>query len=92
MFEAPEWVALSGPPVNNAPEPPGSGGGGGPLPIPPLPSGPLGDWKQVVGTGAWIFTDCVSGSTLTFSKNTSYWGHDPRYPKNQTPMLIPLTC
>ena len=84
-IEAPEWVALGGPPVN--PEPPagGGGGGGGPPALPPLPSGPTGDWKQVVGTGPWMLADFVAGSNLTFNKNPDYWGHDPRYPQNQVP-------
>ena len=32
-----------------------------------------------------MFTDFISGSNLSFSKNTSYWGNDPRYPQNKTP-------
>jgi len=89
-MEAPEWVALGGPPVNPAPPAGGGSGGGGPPPPPPLPNGPLGDWKQVVGTGPWMLVDFVSGSNLTYNKNPNYWGHDPRYPQNQVPYVDTL--
>jgi peptide/nickel transport system substrate-binding protein len=32
------------------------------------------DWKNAVGTGPFIFTDYISGSSATFSKNPNYWG------------------
>jgi peptide/nickel transport system substrate-binding protein len=31
------------------------------------------DWKNAVGTGPFIFTDYVSGSQATFTKNPNYW-------------------
>jgi peptide/nickel transport system substrate-binding protein len=43
------------------------------------------DWHNAVGTGPWMLTDFVEGSSLTFSKNPNYWGTDPRYPENQLP-------
>jgi len=46
---------------------------------------PLKDWKTVVGTGPWILTDFVSGSTISFDKNPNYWKTDPRYPDNKIP-------
>jgi len=46
---------------------------------------PLEDWHNAVGTGAWILTDYVSNSSLTYSKNPDYWGYDERYPKNKLP-------
>jgi peptide/nickel transport system substrate-binding protein len=87
-FVAPEWVALGGPPKNEQPDggsgggpPPGGGPGG------PPPSGPLYEWNKVVGTGPFILSDLMSGSTMTFSKNPNYWGHDERYPQNQLPYI-----
>lgn len=88
-LDAPEWVALGGPPKNEPPAAGGGGppgGGGGPPPAPaPAAGGPLTDWKQVVGTGPWIFTDFVAGDSLTFSKNPDYWAMDERHPKNKLP-------
>jgi peptide/nickel transport system substrate-binding protein len=84
-IEAPEWVALGGPPDTAPAGPPGGGPPAGPPPEPKLPSGPLGDWKQVVGTGPWMLTDFIVGSSSTYSKNPNYFGHDERYPENQLP-------
>jgi peptide/nickel transport system substrate-binding protein len=39
--------------------------------------GDLKDWKNNVGTGAWMLTDFVSGSTVTLEKNPNYWQKDP---------------
>ena len=39
--------------------------------------GDLKDWKNNVGTGAWLLTDFVSGSTVTLEKNPNYWMKDP---------------
>lgn len=47
--------------------------------------GDLKNWKNVVGTGPWVVTDFVSGSSVTFSRNPDYWGYDERYPKNKLP-------
>lgn len=91
-FEAPEWVALGGPPTPPVPD---TGGGGSPASGPPAPpppaSGPLGDWKQVVGTGAWMLTDFTPGSAMEFSRNPDYWNTDPRYPQNKLPYADKLT-
>jgi len=35
------------------------------------------DWKNALGTGAFILTDWVSGSSMTFEKNPNYWGTNP---------------
>jgi peptide/nickel transport system substrate-binding protein len=47
--------------------------------------GDMNNWHRVVGSGAFILTDLVSGSSGTFTKNPNYWGHDERYPQNQLP-------
>ena len=31
------------------------------------------DWRNAVGTGPFIFTDYVSGSSATFTRNPNYW-------------------
>jgi peptide/nickel transport system substrate-binding protein len=45
------------------------------------------DWHNAVGTGPWILTDYVSGTSMTFSRNPDYWGYDERYPDNQLPYV-----
>jgi peptide/nickel transport system substrate-binding protein len=47
--------------------------------------GSVTDWTAVVGTGPWMLTGYVSGTSVTFSRNPDYWGTDPRYPENQLP-------
>ena len=34
-------------------------------------------WDKVVGTGAFMMKDYVSGSVTTWVKNPNYWGYDP---------------
>jgi peptide/nickel transport system substrate-binding protein len=43
------------------------------------------DWHNVAGTGAWMLTDYVNGTSVTLSKNPNYWGTDERYPGNKLP-------
>jgi len=49
--------------------------------------GNLQNWKNNVGTGAWMLTDFVPGSTVTLEKNPRFWGEDPVGPGkgNQLP-------
>jgi peptide/nickel transport system substrate-binding protein len=49
----------------------------------------MADWRNSVGTGAFILKDFVSGSSATFVKNTNYWETDPCGPGegNQLPYL-----
>jgi peptide/nickel transport system substrate-binding protein len=35
------------------------------------------DWHSQVGSGPFMLTGYVSGSSLTFTKNPNYWGTDP---------------
>ncbi len=37
----------------------------------------LNDWRNAVGTGAFILTDFVDGSSATLSRNPNYWETDP---------------
>ncbi len=47
------------------------------------------DWRNVVGTGPFILTEYVSGSSLSFVKNPNYWEKDPVGPGkgNQLPYI-----
>ncbi len=49
--------------------------------------GNVSDWRNVVGTGPFELTDLVEGSSITFSKNPNYWGHDEKYPQNRLPYV-----
>jgi peptide/nickel transport system substrate-binding protein len=49
--------------------------------------GDLNNWKYAVGTGPWILTDYVSGTSVTFSANPNYWGYDERHPQNRLPYI-----
>ena len=39
--------------------------------------GDMKDWRNSVGTGAFMLTDYVPGSALTYKKNPNYWGTNP---------------
>lgn len=39
--------------------------------------GNAADWRNMVGSGAFMLTDFVSGSAATFKRNSSYWGKNP---------------
>jgi len=75
-FEAPEWVAL-----DTAAAATTTGG---------TATNPLQDWHNAVGTGPWMLTDYIAGSQMTFNKNPTYWGTDPRHPQNQIPYVDSL--
>jgi peptide/nickel transport system substrate-binding protein len=45
------------------------------------------DWKNNVGTGAFIRTNLVPGSSATFEKNPGYWGYDEKHPENIRPYV-----
>ena len=53
--------------------------------------GDVSDWRHAVGTGPFILKDFVSDSHASLVKNTDYWGHDERYPKNQLPYMDAIT-
>ena len=48
------------------------------------------DWKNLSGTGPFILTDVVEGSSETRTRNPDYWGHDEKYPQNQLPYIDEL--
>jgi peptide/nickel transport system substrate-binding protein len=45
------------------------------------------NWHYAVGTGPFLLTDFVDGSTATYAANHSYWGYDERWPQNRLPYL-----
>ena len=47
--------------------------------------GNLNDWHHAIGTGPFILTDFVDGSSANLTRNPNYWGHDERYPQNLLP-------
>jgi len=52
--------------------------------------GGVTDWHHAIGTGPFILSDFVDGSSATLVKNPNYWGHDERYPQNQLPYIDKL--
>ena len=49
--------------------------------------GDMNNWRNVVGSGAYMLQDFVSGSSGTFVRNSNYFGYDERYPKNHLPYI-----
>jgi len=54
--------------------------------------GDMQDWRNVVGTGPFELTDYVEGSSVTWTKNPDYWGHDEKYPENRLPYIDELSA
>ena len=49
--------------------------------------GDMKDWRNASGTGPFILTDYVSGSSITFARNPNYWMKDPLHTQNQLPYV-----
>ncbi len=49
--------------------------------------GDMSDWKNAVGTGPFMLTDYVDGSSVTFERNPNYWMKDPLLQENQLPYI-----
>ena len=49
--------------------------------------GDVKDWRNLVGTGPFMMTDWVEGSSITWEKNPDYWGYDEKYPENRLPYV-----
>ena len=47
--------------------------------------GDVKDWRNLVGTGPFMMTDWVDGSSQTWGRNPDYWGFDEKYPENRLP-------
>ena len=52
--------------------------------------GDMQDWENIVGTGPFMITDWVKGSSITWTKNPNYWGYDEKYPENRLPYIDEL--
>ena len=52
--------------------------------------GNVHDWRNLVGTGPYMLTDWVKGSSLTYTRNPDYWGTDEKYPQNRLPYIDEL--
>ena len=52
--------------------------------------GDVQDWRNLVGTGPFMLTDLVDGSSATRTKNPDYWGYDEKYPQNRLPYVDKL--
>ena len=52
--------------------------------------GGITDWRNLVGTGPFMLTDYVEGSSMTWDKNPDYWGYDEKYPENRLPYIDQL--
>lgn len=48
-------------------------------------TGNLTDWKSAIGTGPYTITDYVRDSSITLTKNPTYWRSDPVHPENKLP-------
>ncbi len=49
--------------------------------------GDMKDWRNACGTGPWMLTDYVAGSSQTYVRNPNYWQKDPLHPENQLPYI-----
>jgi peptide/nickel transport system substrate-binding protein len=49
--------------------------------------GSVNDWHHAIGTGPFVLTDFVDGSSAILVKNPNYWGYDERYPQNKLPYV-----
>ena len=41
----------------------------------------------MVGTGPYMLTEWVEGSSISWDKNPDYWGYDEKYPQNRLPYI-----
>ena len=55
-----------------------------------VPEGKISDWRDMVGTGPYMLTDWVQGSSFTYTKNPNYWSDDEKYPGNRLPYIDEL--
>ena len=54
--------------------------------------GNTNDWRTLVGTGPFMLTDYVEGSSVTWIKNPDYYGFDEKYPENRLPYVDQVTA
>ena len=49
--------------------------------------GDLSDWENACGTGPFLLTDYVKGSSVTLTRNPNYWRQHPLHPEDTMPYL-----
>ena len=49
--------------------------------------GDMSDWQNSLGTGAFMLTDYVSVSSITYERNPDYWMKNPLHPEDQLPYI-----
>ncbi len=54
--------------------------------------GDVKEWRNLVGTGPFMLTDWVDGSSTTWTRNPDYWGFDEKYPQNRLPYFDGLSA
>ena len=54
--------------------------------------GDVEDWRNLVGTGPFMLTDWVDGSSVTWTRNPDYWGFDEKFPENRLPYFDGLSA
>jgi len=47
--------------------------------------GNMNDWRNALGTGPFVLTDYVEGSSCTFERNPNYWMKHPLHPEDRMP-------
>jgi len=47
----------------------------------------MNDWRNACGTGPFLLTDYVPGSSITYERNPDYWMYDPLEPENRLPYV-----
>ena len=52
--------------------------------------GDVTDWRNLVGTGPYMLTEWVEGSSQSYTKIPDYWGYDEKYPENRLPYIEKL--
>jgi peptide/nickel transport system substrate-binding protein len=48
------------------------------------------DWSEVIGSGPFILSDYVVGSTITYTRHPQYFEYDPFHPENRLPYIDTL--
>jgi len=48
------------------------------------------DWSEVIGSGPFVLSDYVVGSTVTYTKHPNYFEFDPLHPENRLPYIDTL--
>ena len=54
--------------------------------------GNINDWRNLVGTGPFMLTDYVEGSSVTWLKNPNYWGFGESTRRNRMPYIDELVA